>query len=58
MEIINYQYPDPVHQEEDLWYFWDETWGNREGPYLTEAIARSELEAYSHWLDTGERKAD
>ena len=24
---------DPIHQYKDGWYFWDETWTFRHGPY-------------------------
>lgn len=39
---------DPVHFNEvdGLWWFWDETWGEREGPYSTEEHAREALIAY------------
>lgn len=38
---------DPVHEEKGQWYFWDETWADRLGPYPTEAIARSMLKGYA-----------
>lgn len=56
MEVINYECPDPVHQEDGKWYFWSETWADRQGPYDTEENARFELVAYCQWLDTGERQ--
>jgi len=37
---------DPVHQDNNKWYFWDETWGNRYGPYDTETEARKLLAKY------------
>lgn len=50
---------DPVHYlaervylgeysgwEEPGWYFWDETWADRIGPYITEEEARKELRRY------------
>lgn len=37
---------DPVHKEKDGWYFWDETWADRIGPYTTEEEAREQLEKY------------
>jgi hypothetical protein len=39
---------DPVHHDptDDKWYFWDETWSDRHGPYVTEALARAYLERY------------
>ena len=42
--------PDPVHQEEGKWYFWEETWADKQGPYETEAEARSACEAYARTL--------
>lgn len=44
---------DPVHSEDDKWYFWDETWGDRHGPYVAEEDARYELARYSKFLDDG-----
>lgn len=42
---------DPVHRAEDgLWYFWDETWANRDGPFSDEAAAREALAKYVEWL--------
>jgi hypothetical protein len=38
--------PVPVHEEDGQWYFWDETWASRYGPYKTESIANNELEDY------------
>ena len=52
-EVIQPHNPDPVHEEGGKWYFWDETWSAREGPYDTEANARSELTAYCYFLDHG-----
>ncbi len=37
---------DPIHEENGLWYFWDETWCFREGPYPNEAVARANLRRY------------
>jgi hypothetical protein len=42
---------DPVHEEDGKWYFWDETWADRHGPYDTEEIARAELKKYCDYLD-------
>ena len=44
---------DPVHfdAKERLWYFWDETWADRCGPFESEAEARRELEIYCEALD-------
>lgn len=40
--------PDPVHKGslDGKWYFWDETWGERQGPFETEEIARREMKWY------------
>lgn len=37
------------------WYFWDETWAHRAGPYPTEADANIACEAYARWLDSPDR---
>lgn len=31
----------PIHQDEQdgLWYFWDETWAYRYGPYISRVAA-------------------
>jgi hypothetical protein len=49
---------DPIHEENGQWFFWDETWADRLGPYPTEARARQRLEQYCHFLDTGEVPLD
>ena len=40
---------DPVHRDEKdgYWYFWEETWAHRNGPYRTEEICRVALKIYS-----------
>jgi NTP pyrophosphatase (non-canonical NTP hydrolase) len=43
---------DPVHQD-GAWYFWDETWADRNGPFAEEATARAELKRYCEYLDNG-----
>lgn len=40
------EWQDPVHQDYGAWWFWDETWGDRYGPYETEKQARAELRRY------------
>ena len=43
---------DPVHQDDDgQWYFWIETWHDRDGPYETEGEARFTLDNYIAWLE-------
>lgn len=39
---------DPVHCDEEtgLWYFWEETWAQRQGPFGSEAEARFALKSY------------
>ena len=39
---------DPVHidWDDDKWYFWDETWATRYGPYDSETAARRALKYY------------
>lgn len=46
------QNSDPIHLNPDdqQWYFWDETWASRCGPYDTEAIAREKLREYCETL--------
>lgn len=38
--------PDPVHCDDGKWYFWDETWADRQGPYDTEDEARNKMQDY------------
>lgn len=41
------KFRDPIHQgENNKWFFWDETWSFEEGPYETEAEARTALDVY------------
>ena len=42
---------DPVHEHEGQWYFWDEVWAYRVGPYKSEEEARKQLNHYSEYLD-------
>ena len=35
-----------VHEETGIWYFWDETWAHRYGPYATKKQAIEELQRY------------
>jgi hypothetical protein len=46
--------PDPVHEAPTGtgdWYFYDETWMDRHGPYPTESAARRRLRVYASDLD-------
>ena len=47
----------PVHKEDGKWYFFDETWSDRFGPYLSEEEANKKLKEYCEYLNlTNERK--
>lgn len=37
---------DPVFAEHGKWFFWDETWADRVGPFATEREARCTMLAY------------
>ena len=45
--------PNPVHQYEGKWWFWDETWADRVGPYETEDIAHRAMMTYAETLSSG-----
>ena len=38
--------PRPIHEENGKWYFWDETWANKCGPYDSEEDAQIALDKY------------
>lgn len=38
---------DPLHSDKHGWWFFDETWSDRHGPYADEETARAELERYA-----------
>lgn len=42
---------DPVHFDEGGWWFWDETWSGREGPFESRTRAREALSRYCVELD-------
>ena len=42
---------DPVHEDSEGWWFWDETWADRLGPFDTEEEARVALDKYAHSLE-------
>lgn len=44
---------EPVHEHEKEWYFWDEAWTDRHGPYATKAEAEVGLKLYAFYLETG-----
>lgn len=37
---------DPVRQEDGGWWFYEETWADRHGPFLSEAETRAHLKVY------------
>jgi hypothetical protein len=37
---------DPVHEDDDGWWFFDESWSERYGPFETEKECRDELKLY------------
>lgn len=45
---------NPIHQDAEGWWFWDETWADRHGPYPTARRAKNELSRYADWLDNGQ----
>lgn len=47
LEELDLPLPPPiVHEENNSWYFWDETWTNRHGPFASRDEAETMLEAY------------
>lgn len=44
-------WPDPVHESEGNWWFWDETWAYRYGPYESREDAVAALRQYVKELD-------
>jgi hypothetical protein len=42
---------DPIHEDKGQWYYWDETWDWRTGPFDTEEEARADLARYCEFLD-------
>ena len=51
-EFKDLQPPDPVFQNFEGWWFWNEVWVDRYGPFETEEECRLELEKYCKALDT------
>jgi len=48
---------DPIHFYEGKWWFWDETWSDRVGPYDTEAEAKQKIKEYTeNYLDKPKKK--
>lgn len=52
MSSIGQGKPHPLHinPKDNLWYFWDETWSYRIGPFLTEEEAIIALHKYVETL--------
>lgn len=40
---------DPVHydEKEKAWFFYEEDWSHRQGPFATEALAREAVSRYA-----------
>lgn len=47
---------DPVHGDEQGFWFWDETWTVRYGPWPTEAECRAQMDAYIDAMGLGYEK--
>lgn len=39
-------FDDPVHRHNGKWWFWDETWADRVGPFETEGDADKAFNRY------------
>jgi len=42
---------NPIHQYEGKWWFWDECWSYREGPWTTKEDAERALSIYAQMLE-------
>ena len=42
---------DPIVNQDNKWYFWDEDWTNKYGPFESEGIARELLDIYYQCLN-------
>lgn len=42
--------PSPVHKEGNYWWFWDETWSNKHGPFPSKEIASKACIEYARSL--------
>lgn len=49
---------NPVHEKDGKWYFWDETWSDRIGPYDSEQEANKKIRDYAHFLETGDARGE
>lgn len=43
-----------IHKDEKGWWFWDETWADRRGPYPTRKEVEEKLIGYLKFLKDGE----
>lgn len=43
-----------IQDEDEKWYYWEETWCDTIGPFETKEEATSECMRYCHYLNTGE----
>jgi hypothetical protein len=43
-------FQSPLHEHDGKWWFWDETWTLRIGPYDTETQASAALRKYGEEL--------
>ncbi len=39
-----------VHKDDGQWWFWDECWADRYGPYESEEQANAACSEYADWL--------
>ena len=37
---------DPIHEENGAWYFWEETWAHRQGPFEARIVAEMAFAEY------------
>lgn len=47
---------NPLHEDDKGWWFWDETWCDRYGPFSTKRAAIIAMEEYCHYLGIPPRK--
>jgi len=51
--------PDPVERLEDgTWIFWDETWADWHGPFMSEKECREALDSYGESLLLDQREVE
>lgn len=37
---------DPIFEEDGEWFFWDEVWANKHGPFQSREAAKEALDRY------------